>query len=436
MTSTELIVKNGISERFLDGNLLPQEAFLNNGQSFDGEFTDGPALTAWLAFVSLRNAQTLRSYKTEALRFRIFMETIHKSDRDQKFLLRDATEMDFLLYEVHLTGSFKTGKEVDPLIVPNEILDRYGREDQPFSTKEELNGVSSFSPKKLKQSSANQALSILHALYQFWMRPDPNTKMAYVGANPVSRLKSSANRTPDQISRSFPMEAVLAMLASIDLQITLTSDDSKQLLAGLERRRWILALLFGLWGRRSEIARLKMNDFSHDVSANQWNVTVKRKGGKIETIPVADWVMQSMMRYRSSIEASPLPSKSDDSPAIARLRILDSKKLDTISNNIIYREVLIAAKDASGSLRNGFILPEMEAVQRELVASHLDNLSPHWFRHSGASIAINTGAISLENASKMLGHSTPGITAKMYYHRSDTQILEGMEKIGAKAFLS
>jgi integrase len=73
-------------------------------------------------------------------------------------------------------------------------------------------------------------------------------------------------------------------------------------------------------------------------------------------------------------------------------------------------------------------------VQRELVAKRLDEISPHWFRHSGASIAINSGAMSLDNASKMLGHSSPTITAEMYYHPDEAQIEEGMQQLGAKAF--
>ena len=105
-----------------------------------------------------------------------------------------------------------------------------------------------------------------------------------------------------------------------------------------------------------------------------------------------------------------------------------------IDDRIIYREVLCVAHDASSLLRASLILPDLDAVQREFVATRLEDLTPHWFRHSGASIAINSGAISLENASKMLGHSSPDITARMYFHRSDSQILEGMQKLGGEAF--
>lgn len=404
---------------------------------------DSQALSGWLTFVDHRNAQTFRSYKAEALRFRIFLETLHGKDatRSQAHLMREASEADIMLYEAVLRGRFKNGKDAPLVMVPREIMMRHGRDRQPFVTEQESDGIIQTSPIGLKASTVNQALTILHALYQYWLRPDPQTKSAYVGANPVKRIKSSSNRMQRQTSRNFPLEAITAMMESLDLQReALCPEDERASVKKrqLDRRRWVVAMFFGLWGRRAEIAQLKMGDFKHNGS--RWTVHLSRKGGKEQDLPVAPWVVQELARYRKSLGVSPLPEPKDDSPAIARLRErargeeAPDQPAQPVHSDTLYREITAIARDAAAAVREGRALVDLDPVQRELVANRLDAVSPHWFRHSGASIAINSGAMSLDNASKMLGHSSPTITAEMYYHPDEAQIEEGMQQLGAKAF--
>lgn len=418
--------------------------------SSDGIFDDARALAGWLGFVSLRNAQTLRSYQKEVMRFRMFLETIHfsmrshETVREQRFLLRDASEMDVLLYEAHLAGKLKTGEALTPLLVPGEILSKYGKKDQPFAVPISANETSSlttplqsYAALQLKASSVNQALSILHALYQHLMRPDPGTKSAYVGANPVKRVKGASNRMQRQTNRNFPIDAIQAMMQSIELQMAALpiTTNEKDLLKRLtlSRRRWIAAMLFGLWGRRAEMARMRMNDFTHD--GIRWSVRITRKGGKEQFLPVAPWVVKELMTYRQSLGLPPLPGVDETTPCICRVRIRKSIQDLPVDPDMIYREVCIIARDAAAHVREHLVLEKtMDDVNRALIAARLDDITPHWFRHSGASISINSGAMSLENASKMLGHSSPVITAEMYYHPDEDQISDGMEKLGGQVF--
>lgn len=399
---------------------------------------DSHALSGWLTFVSHRNAQTFRSYQAEAMRFRIFLETIHKNSTalSHPHLMRDARETDVMLYEAVLRGKFKNGKEAPQVQVPREIMIRHGRARQPFLVEAERDGLIESRPIGLKGSSVNQALTILNALYEYWRRPDPHTKTAYVLANPVKRIKSSSNRMQRQTSRNFPLEAITAMMAALDLQREMLAPEDEQSAVKamqISRRRWVVALFFGLWGRRTEIAQLTMGDFRHNGA--RWTAHLKRKGGKEQDLPMAPWVVQELARYRRALDLDPLPSEDDPTPAIARLRARPSAGEDsTVHADTLYREITAVATDAAGLLRSVQILPDMDPVKRELLAKRLDGISPHWFRHSGASIAINSGAMSLDNASKMLGHSSPTITAEMYYHPDDALIEEGMEKLGAGAF--
>ena len=400
---------------------------------FGGTVNDTWALSNWLGFVRMRNTNTYRSYKKEVERFRTFLHAIYEGDvtRPAQFLLRDATDLDVMRYEAQLKGFMRTGEPVPLLIIPSHILRQHGLREQPFVTYESgpdggaADSVGIARQRKPKDSSTNLALSILHALYSHWTVPDPQTKQSYVGANPVKRIKKSSNRMQRQVDRNFPLEAIQAMMHTIELQIQ-TESNANQLI----RRRWITALLFGLWGRRAEIASIKMQDFYND--GIRWSVDMKRKGGKEQRLPVAPWVIKELMTYRRHLGLAPLPSRTEEFAAIQRLRAGDPEK--NVDPNLIYREVSALCTDASQALRKHQVLPDLDGINREMVALKLDEISPHWFRHSGASIAINTGAMTLENASNMLGHSSPIITAEMYYHPETSQIADGMERIGKGVF--
>lgn len=168
-------------------------------------YGDEAALAAWLAFVSRRNANTHRSYQNEALRFWTFLSARYtdRSDRDAAYLMRDASEEDVQTYELLLLGPDRTG-EHEPLIISASVLKKAHLNRQPFA-KETCDGdLIRIEPIALKPSSVNQAVSILHALYQHWMQPDPVTRTCYVWANPVRRLKRASNRTQSQAGRNFP----------------------------------------------------------------------------------------------------------------------------------------------------------------------------------------------------------------------------------------
>lgn len=394
------------------------------------------ALSGWLGFISTRNAQTLRSYRTEVMRFRMFLECRYQEDpvKSQAHLLRDASEIDISNYEAQLLGRNRTGQPVAPLVVPPALLARYGRSEQPFVCEDGATSMLTHKPRKV--SSVNQALSILHALYQHWLKPDPATKTAYVGANPVSRVKSSTSRSVSQTERAFPAQAIEAMLIAIEADLALARQDrAGRAVLDLERRRWIVALLFGLWARRAEIARLTMADFTFSQASKRWSVRLLRKGGKQDRLPLADWVINALVRYRIALHLPPLPSAGETTiSAIARLRTNAQWERKPLSPEVLYRDVAKTSLRAAQRLRLGEIFADMEPLERETLAATLEALSPHWFRHSGATIAINTGAMSLENASKMLGHATPAMTAAMYYHRNDAQLSEGVQKLGADYF--
>jgi len=386
---------------------------------------DEAALGRWLAVASHRNRNTFRSYLREARRWRLFLSLIHANNpaRPTSTLLRDATERDVATYEAVLQGKAAPALW-SRLLVPTEALVASGLTGQPFV----LDNDGVLLPRALKRSSVSQAIAILHALYEFWLRPDAETRMAYVGANPVRRLKRASVRAQRQSDRVFPLTALHAMLTICEADRARAQTNIE--LQAAVRRRWILCLLFGLWARRAEIAALRMGDFRYD--GRRWTVRLQRKGDKEQALPVAPWVMDALVAYRQSLGMSGLPAADDERAAILPLRPRSQKDNGApLDPATIYREVTGLARRAADALVCGEMLPELSALDRERTVVALRALSPHWFRHTGASIAIESGAMSLENASRVLGHSSAVVTASMYYHPEEQQVADGLTRLGS-----
>ncbi|MDD2545564.1 MAG: site-specific integrase [Burkholderiaceae bacterium] len=385
------------------------------------ELDDDLALRHWLDIYAVRSQATWRSYRNEAERFRLFLRHNHpeRTGDGQRWLLRDASELDVLLYESALAGTPMAG--VLPGLVCTPVDGKGAR--RPFS-------------QPLQRSSINQALSILNAMYEHWRVPDNHTKRAYVLSNPVSRVRRSTSRSREQVSRSVPQEAIQAMGRAIDTamgQLIDAGEADGLALARQHRRRWIFALFFGLWGRRQEICNLRMNSFQRTHSG--WQVLLVRKGRKEQTLPVADWVVDALAFYRSALGLPPLPDKTDASPAIRPLRDNNRKHPGlALSAETLYQEVKRLAMETADAIDLGALLAELDPHTRSLIASQLRDFSPHWFRHSGATLAINAGLMTMENASKMLGHSNTSITASMYYHEDREKLRAGLDQMGAGLF--
>lgn len=408
------------------------------------DLDDERALAAWLEFTRQRNKNTYRSYLAEVMRFRLFLNSRHRGRPgcDERFLLRDADEIDAASYEAQLLGRDRAGVGLAPLVIEDELLRQYGRTDQPFA---KIQNGALTQARSRKASSVNLAISILHSLYEHWLRPDPRTRMSYVGANPFMRVKKSKARVARQTDRHFPIEALQAILQTLDTAIVVQQNapnigrSAQTSIQTLERQRWATALLFGLWARRAEIVRLKMADFRLGPTKDQWSVHLTTKGDGENTVPVASWVIASLMRYRTSLGMSALPDEQDarnHTPVLLRQRRRDDWAGKPISPALLYRDVCAACALAADAVAGGRVDGDMDETQRATLRATLARITPHWFRHSAATIAVNSGAMSLDSASKMLGHSSPVITARMYLHQSDQLLRSGVEEIGGGVFVA
>jgi len=91
---------------------------------------------------------------------------------------------------------------------------------------------------------------------------------------------------------------------------------------------------------------------------------------------------------------------------------------------MIYQETKRLAVETAARIAHGQALTDANAPTRESILKGLESFTPHWFRHTGATIAINKGFMTLYMASKMLGHTSPVVTASMYLE-ADHQAMRG-----------
>lgn len=382
-------------------------------------FGDSHALQLWLSIFDLKSRATARHYRTQSGKFRLFLRLLHP-DWDEDTILQRASEQDVAMYEMALLLKPMPNGERPNLHLPTQELNRMGLDSQPFAV-------------ALKKSSVNQALSVLNALYEFLRTPNGVMTQPYVVVNPVKRVRKSVTRTVRQSDRHIPLEGIQAMndylLAAIE-RATKASDS--QAVIRYERRLWIFTMLFGLWGRREEISNLSMGDFrqQHDET---WKVSVQRKGGKQEDLPAANWVIQGLRRYRASLGLPKSWVSSDNTPVVQGLRLVKgATNNEHISPQTLYLEIKALASETADEVACGALLPSFSPERRVMLCERLVRCSPHWFRHTGPTIAINSGGMSVENASKMLGHSSLATTTQMYYHADDQQTRAGLDSLGAQ----
>jgi len=168
-----------------------------------------------------------------------------------------------------------------------------------------------------------------------------------------------------------------------------------------ERTLFIMSALYSMYLRISELSSSerwapKMNDFQRDHDGLWWFTTVG-KGNKERQIAVSDAMLEALKRWRSHLGLTPLPSISDDSPLVPRVR---GRGATTNSTHI--RSIVQTCFDLA--------IEELRKQQLELEADLLMDATVHWLRHTGISDDVKTRP--REHVRDDAGHSSSAITDK------------------------
>lgn len=256
----------------------------------------------------------------------------------------------------------------------------------------------------LSQGAIQEIFAILSTLFNFLIAEE------YVFSNPVAlmRQKSKFVRKRQEnspIRRLSEMQWICVINAAEAM-----AAENPQL---HERTCFMLSLLFGMYLRISELAASErwipcMNDFAKDSHGFWWFTTVG-KGNKERQIAVSDAMLASLTRWRSFLGLTPLPSPSDNSPLIPRMR-----GNGPMSDTAPIRRLIQQCFDrATQTLRQQNQLEEAENLAAATV---------HWLRHTGISEDVKIRP--REHVRDDAGHSSSATTdryidvEKVARHRS------------------
>ena len=242
----------------------------------------------------------------------------------------------------------------------------------------------------LSQGAIQEIFAILSTLFNFLIAEE------YVVSNPVAlvRQKSKFIRKQQQNSpiRRLSLTQWDAVLKASEM-LALENPDMH------ERTRFILSMLYGMYLRISELAASDrwmptMNDFQKDSNGSWWFTTVG-KGNKERQIAVSQDMLKSLIRWRTHLGYTPLPTAADNSPLIPRLR-----GSGPMSDTAPLRRLVQLCFDKAAEL--------LRQMNENDEADALGFATVHWLRHTGISEDVKLRP--REHVRDDAGHSSSATT--------------------------
>lgn len=242
----------------------------------------------------------------------------------------------------------------------------------------------------LSQGTVQELFAILSTLFNFLIAEE------YLIANPVALIRQKSKfvrkRQHSAPIRRLSLDQWQAVLAAAD---TLAVQDPTM----HERTRFILNILFGMYLRISELTASErwiptMNDFRKDTNGYWWFTTVG-KGNKERQIAVSDAMLACLMRWRKSQGLTALPSVSDNSPLIPKIRGNGPMSDPAPIRRLIQKCFNLAAAE----LRSKNLIED---------ADNLSHATVHWLRHTGISEDVKIRP--REHVRDDAGHSSSATT--------------------------
>jgi site-specific recombinase XerD len=242
----------------------------------------------------------------------------------------------------------------------------------------------------LSQSSTQEVFAILSTLFNFLIAEE------YLVSNPVALIRQKSKFIRKRQHNTPIRRLSLVQWSSVLNAAEALAAESPQ---KHERTRFMLSMLFGMYLRISELAASdrwvpSMNNFAKDSNGYWWFTTVG-KGNKERQIAVSEAMLDSLIRWRSFLGLTPLPSPADNSPLIPKLSGKGPMSDTAPIRRIIQQCFDLAAEDLR---RKG----QMED------ADNLAEATVHWLRHTGISEDVKIRP--REHVRDDAGHSSSATT--------------------------
>lgn len=178
------------------------------------------------------------------------------------------------------------------------------------------------------------------------------------------------------------------------------------------RSRWMVFLLYYTACRRHEIVLASMANFQ--FKRGLWWFCLVGKGNKYAEIPVVSQLLQELALYRKSIGLNSYPNSTEtDIPLIINSY---GKRM---SDSMLYKSIKRLAANCADQIRD--LHPH--------IAYALDNMSPHWLRHTAATHQVDSG-LDIRMVKDNLRHSMLETTMRYQHTNQDARHQETEEKFG------
>jgi integrase/recombinase XerC len=161
------------------------------------------------------------------------------------------------------------------------------------------------------------------------------------------------------------------------------------------RNRWLCALLYHSGLRRSSVAAGRMSGLSRRRidGRDHWRLTVPSKGGRLHTVMLSPHLWVELLHYRQQMGLVGEPTPDEDEPLVCNIR---------------------GCRQAIGERAIGWVFEQLthqaaKTCQDAHIAGQIQRLTAHGLRHTHGTHRLMSGA-SLASTQASLGHRDPKTT--------------------------
>lgn len=244
---------------------------------------------------------------------------------------------------------------------------------------------------ELSSSAIKDIFNILGSFYNFLIQEE------YTEVNPILHVRQKS-----KYIRKIQGKPKIRRLSELQWAYVI---ETAEILAAKNKEHhrtlFIMSALYAMYLRISELAASerwipKMCDFYQDHDGLWWFTTVG-KGNKERQISVSDAMLNSLKKYRRSLELTSLPASSDTSPLLTK-----QKGKGPITSTSHIRKIVQYCFDKT-----------IYRLRQEKFNEDADSLleaTVHWLRHTGISDDVKRRP--REHVRDDAGHSSGAITDK------------------------
>ncbi|WP_353213905.1 tyrosine-type recombinase/integrase [Salinisphaera hydrothermalis] len=235
----------------------------------------------------------------------------------------------------------------------------------------------------------------------------------YVKSNTFSLCTSGQRTDALEIDRYLTPAAWTAVFDTLE---TLPTSTATQVSAR-ERALFVITWTEATGARPSELARAKMADvrYANHSDDSGWWWYIKDTDLNSTRVPVTDYAMAALQRYRQHLGLPAQPSEIESAIALV-WQIRGKNRSAGVTRSLLYESIKRVFLKAATQAEDGD--PNM--------AERLRSACISWIRNTAATNAL-AGDMPIADVQQLMRHSSPNITAR-HYHRDDGEFHERAQR--------